>query len=164
MFSSPQRARESHRGECGDEEHKPKLCELCGKMFSKHRDRAEWRHHHLYGCADGQWTRRGFSPQYGSSVLRPCECGRGHLIGRGSGNGYHSSLMRRWGKFKGQTRMARRFLPPGEARRRNCGEKASSIGAVWLSSGGFFAGTHRGPSCARLLCPAGLCRPAWSRQ
>ena len=42
-------------------------------------------------------------------------------------------------------------------------EKASSIGAVRLSSGGFFAGTHRGPSRARLLWPAGLCRPAWSR-
>ena len=59
--------------------------------------------------------------------------------------------------------MTAQVLPPVETRHRNRVEKASSIGAVRLSSGVFFAGTHRGPSCARLLWPAGLCRPAWSR-
>ena len=47
--------------------------------------------------------------------------------------------------------MAAQVLPPVEARHRNRVEKASSIGAVRLSSGGFFAGTHRVPSRARLL-------------
>ena len=47
--------------------------------------------------------------------------------------------------------MTAQVLPPVEARHRNRGEKASSIGAVRLSSGGFFAGTHRVPSRARLL-------------
>ena len=59
--------------------------------------------------------------------------------------------------------MTAQVLPPVEARHWNRGEKASSIGAVRLSSGGFFAVTHRVPSRARLLWPAGLCRPAWSR-
>ena len=47
--------------------------------------------------------------------------------------------------------MTAQVLPRVEARHRNRVEKASSIGAVRLSSGGFFAGTHRGPSRARLL-------------
>ena len=59
--------------------------------------------------------------------------------------------------------MAAQVLPPVEARHRNRVEKASSIGTVRLPSGGFFAETHRVPSRARLLWPAGLCRPAWSR-
>ena len=47
--------------------------------------------------------------------------------------------------------MTAQVLPQVEARHGNRDEKASSIGADRLSSGVFFAGTHRGPSRARLL-------------
>ena len=70
----------------------------------------------------------------GWRVLRPASILTRHLAFRQAG-----------------IRWPRRFLPPVEARHRNRGEKASSIGAVRLSSGGFFAGTHRVPSRARLL-------------